>query len=235
MREVPLRRLFILTNIVVMITINLTSVRGNRRGTRSNDKMQKPSTKDRILMEALKLFAEKGYEGVGVDQIAEAVGIKGPSLYHHFKSKEDILDSLITVVEGHYEANFGEASKIEKYPESIEEMVQESLGRVNFTLHDERVKLIRRLLVTEQFRNERLRELCTKHTLTGLEALYTKIFAHMMESGPLVQGDAKLMALAFTTPVSALIQMADREPWREAEAMERIEQFVREFARSIAR
>ena len=49
------------------------------------------TTKERILEEALTLFAEKGYDGTGVDQIAECVGIKGPSLYKHFKGKEDNL------------------------------------------------------------------------------------------------------------------------------------------------
>ena len=48
------------------------------------------STKDRILEEALTLFAENGYDGTGVEQIAEKVGIKAPSLYKHFKGKEDI-------------------------------------------------------------------------------------------------------------------------------------------------
>ncbi len=43
------------------------------------------STKQRILDEALTLFAEKGYDGTGVDLIAERVGIKGPSLYKHYK------------------------------------------------------------------------------------------------------------------------------------------------------
>ena len=56
--------------------------------------MDKIPTKDRILDSALTLFAEKGYDGVGVDLIAENAGIKGPSLYKHFKGKEDILDAL---------------------------------------------------------------------------------------------------------------------------------------------
>ena len=40
--------------------------------------MNKISTKDRILDSALTLFAEKGYDGVGVDLIAENAGLKGP-------------------------------------------------------------------------------------------------------------------------------------------------------------
>ena len=50
------------------------------------------STKERILDAALILFSEKGYDGVGMDLIAETVGLKGPSLYRHYKGKEDILN-----------------------------------------------------------------------------------------------------------------------------------------------
>ena len=60
--------------------------------------MKKTGTKDKILTEALKLFAQKGYESVSVIEIAEAVGIKAPSLYKHYKSKRDIFDSILNKV-----------------------------------------------------------------------------------------------------------------------------------------
>ena len=47
------------------------------------------TTKEKILDSALTLFSEKGYDGVGVDLIAEKVGLKGPSIYKHFKGKEE--------------------------------------------------------------------------------------------------------------------------------------------------
>ena len=49
------------------------------------------STKEKILDAALTLFAENGYDGTSVEQIASIVGIKAPSLYKHYKGKEDIL------------------------------------------------------------------------------------------------------------------------------------------------
>ena len=52
-------------------------------------------TKQRILDEALTLFSEKGYANVFVGDIAEAVGIKAPSLYKHYKSKKAIFDAII--------------------------------------------------------------------------------------------------------------------------------------------
>ena len=50
------------------------------------------STRERIVYEALVLFSKKGYSDVYVAEIASAVGIKAPSLYKHFKSKQDIFD-----------------------------------------------------------------------------------------------------------------------------------------------
>ena len=51
-------------------------------------------TKERILREALRLFSQKGYDAVSVEQIAGAVGIKAPSLYKHYKSKQDIFNAI---------------------------------------------------------------------------------------------------------------------------------------------
>ncbi|GAA1482011.1 TetR/AcrR family transcriptional regulator [Gordonia sinesedis] len=47
--------------------------------------------RDEILDAAARLFAERGYAGVGVDEIGAAVGITGPSVYKHFSSKLAIL------------------------------------------------------------------------------------------------------------------------------------------------
>ena len=49
--------------------------------------MAKRNTKELILLEALKLFADKGYEGVSVRDIAAEVGIRQSSLYKHFDRK----------------------------------------------------------------------------------------------------------------------------------------------------
>lgn len=51
-----------------------------------------------IVTAATEIFAEKGYSNVGMRDIADAVGIRGASLYHHFASKEEILFAICLTV-----------------------------------------------------------------------------------------------------------------------------------------
>ena len=53
-----------------------------------------PKTRERILIEASKLFSEAGYMGTSTRDIADAVGIKQPGLYSHFGSKAEVFAAL---------------------------------------------------------------------------------------------------------------------------------------------
>jgi TetR/AcrR family transcriptional regulator len=48
-----------------------------------------------LLTHALQLFAARGYDAVGVQEIVEAAGITKPTLYHYFGSKRGLLDTLL--------------------------------------------------------------------------------------------------------------------------------------------
>src|ERR1017187_6948373 len=52
-------------------------------------------TRQRIQAVALELFAEQGYEKTSLREIAERLGVTKAALYYHFKSKEDIVGSLV--------------------------------------------------------------------------------------------------------------------------------------------
>lgn len=54
-----------------------------------------PDNRSTILDCSLSLFAAKGYDAVGVQQIVEAAGIKKPTLYHYFGSKRGVLEALM--------------------------------------------------------------------------------------------------------------------------------------------
>ncbi|MEU1630029.1 TetR/AcrR family transcriptional regulator [Streptomyces sp. NPDC020096] len=56
--------------------------------------------REQILKEAAQLFAERGFHGVGVDEIGAAVGISGPGLYRHFAGKDAMLAELLVGISG---------------------------------------------------------------------------------------------------------------------------------------
>ena len=57
--------------------------------------MARTNAKEPLIRAARDLFSEKGYDGTGVDEIAESIGIKGPTIYKYFKNKEDLLKAVI--------------------------------------------------------------------------------------------------------------------------------------------
>ncbi|WP_308251914.1 TetR/AcrR family transcriptional regulator [Pseudonocardia sp. KRD291] len=53
-------------------------------------------TRETVLDQALTLFAERGYHGTPLSEIAEALGIRTPSLYNHMGSKHELLETILT-------------------------------------------------------------------------------------------------------------------------------------------
>ena len=193
------------------------------------------STKEKILDAALTLFAENGYDGTSVEQIANNVGIKAPSLYKHYKGKEDILNALIDSAETRYEEMFGSEKNIGRMPQSREEFIKVTMERISFTMRDPIIRKTRMLLVQEQFRNERISEVTTRHQLDGIQRMFAKIIRGMMDERIVVKDDPKLLAAELTAPAVLQIARSDRQPQCEKECMEYIEKHLRHFCKVYMR
>ena len=187
------------------------------------------STKEKILDAALTLFAENGYNGTSVGQIAKAVGIKAPSLYKHYKSKEDILNALIDSAEVRYEEMFGSERNIGKIPESREEFIEMTMGRIVFTMRDPVIRKTRMFLVQEQFRNQRTSEVTTRHQLDGIQGMFARILKGMMDKDLVKEDDPTLLSAELTAPAVLQIARSDRQPLCEEDALESIEKHLQHF------
>lgn len=59
------------------------------------------SRREQLLAEAARLFATRGFRGVGIDDLGAAAGISGPGIYRHFSSKDEILAALLVGISQH--------------------------------------------------------------------------------------------------------------------------------------
>ncbi|MGW3911555.1 SACE_7040 family transcriptional regulator [Streptomyces sp. NPDC005070] len=102
-----------------------------------------PTRREQILREAARLFAERGFHGVGVDEIGAAVGISGPGLYRHFAGKDAMLAELLVGISGQLltggrrrvaEARAGSEGAVEDGAEGLLDSLIE--GHIDFALDD---------------------------------------------------------------------------------------------------
>lgn len=195
-------------------------------------------TKERILRCALELFSESGYEAVSVGQLAAAVGIKAPSLYKHYASKQEIFDALLAWMERQYRSisvlalpdgrdRLAEFERIaEMTPEQYADMVCRQLELVCF---HPIISRTRKFLVIEQFRNPELCAQMQKHQYEDVLDYHRGLLRFLMDRGVLAGGDPEILALQLAAPISLEIQQVDRDPASFAEAQELIRRHVVAF------
>ena len=186
-------------------------------------------TKERILAAALEMFSKNGYAGTNIRELSAALGLVKSGIYKHYESKEAIWNALLDQMIAYYGEHFGSSEHLPHVPDSLEALTRLTMQMVNFTVRDERIVMTRKVLTLEQFRDDRARELATKHFLTGLTEIFTHIFAGMMDKGLILRDDPAMLAFAYITPISALIHLCDREPGKTEDAIVQIEAFSRHF------
>jgi AcrR family transcriptional regulator len=198
------------------------------------------STKKKILDAALTLFSEKGYANVFVAEIAEAVGIKAPSLYKHYKSKQDIFNAILDEMKSSYDRqasmlnlNGNNASADAEIYSSVseDEIVKMGLGLFSYFLHDEYAQKFRKMLTIEQFNNSELAQLFTKQYADDPLSYQAALFSMLCLKGVLKEENPNVMALQFYAPIFMLLTLCDRDPNREAEFTALLEQHVLQFTR----
>ena len=186
-------------------------------------------TKERILAAALEMFSQNGYAGTNIRELSASLRLVKSGVYKHYESKEAIWNALLDQMIAYYGEHFGSAEHLPPVPDSPEGLVDMTMRMVNFTVRDERIIMTRKVLTLEQYRDVRARELATKHFLTGLTDMFTHVFTGMMDKGLLRRDDPKMLAFAYTAPISALIHLCDREPEKTEEAIRQVEAFSRHF------
>lgn len=164
-----------------------------------------PSTADRIKMAALTMFTESGYEGASLSQIAKEVGIKTPSLYAHFESKEQIFLQLIEDVISEERG---------QYRELLQEMKNEKIEQQVYRLFDfftnlshmstGQAFLKRTILVPPRHLRDQLREDFLEYEVELAEGI-AQVWRQGVSTGVFGEQDEERMIATFFVFVDGLL------------------------------
>ena len=190
-------------------------------------------TKQRILEKSLELFSAKGYDAVSVGEIAKAVGIKAPSLYNHFPSKQAIFDAIVESTAAHYEKDTG---RIDIHVQNVkqdcptfshipEQALADKVRQIFlYSLHDKQVS---------QFRSPELAALFSERYVDRMISYHAGIFRSLIAGGEIRDEDPDTLAWMYVSPVITLLSVCDRQPEREAESLEKLDAHVKLFFRTF--
>ncbi|CAL9565270.1 MULTISPECIES: TetR/AcrR family transcriptional regulator [unclassified Streptomyces] len=140
-----------------------------------------PTRREQILKEAARLFAERGFHGVGVDEIGAAVGISGPGLYRHFPGKDAMLAELLVGISGQLltgaKQRLKEAAAAGGVDGAAPETVLDSLieGHIDFALDD------RPLITLHDRELDRLRE-SDRKLVRQLQRQYVELWVEVLRA-----------------------------------------------------
>ena len=193
--------------------------------------IRRTNTKERILKESLRLFSTLGYHAVGVEMIAAAVKVTPPSLYKHFKGKQEILDDIIAQSDKNYQEHifhFDTFTTEELRDFDFEKFCEATMEHVDNVLHDEVVKSVRKLCMIEQFRNEELRLMHINNTYVESEATAKNFLSSLMKAkGIEVPPNIDHLARVFVAPLISTVDRCYCDPDFEKEGIEYIKSHVK--------
>ena len=204
--------------------------------------MKQEDTKQKIIDMALELFAAHGYDAVSVGEIAKAVGIKAPSLYNHYPSKQAIFDAIVESTAKQYESDTGKinihvqnvAQDISIFTGITEDALFEKVRQIFvYSLHNETIRNFRRMMTIEQFRSPELAALYSKRYVERMIDYHAGIFRALITVGEIPAEDPETLAMMYVAPVLTLIGVCDRQPEREGECLEKLKSHVNLFFRMV--
>jgi AcrR family transcriptional regulator len=157
-------------------------------------------TRQAILDAALELFADKGYFGTSLRDVATAVGVRESALYNYFKSKEALFDALILAHEqtrAERLASLASEGPIADAPALMERI---ALGSIEHFL-DPREQMLFRLLMSDGIRLARTGRFNLHERLGSGPERMQELMRRLIREGWLRKADPALLWMTFVGPL----------------------------------
>lgn len=195
------------------------------------------TTKEKILLTSLKLFAQDGYEAVSTSKISGELGMAKSALYKHYKNKRDIFDSIINRMD---ELDYERAREYNMPDGNMDEIIKEyrnistdkiriyTEAQFKHWTEEEFSSLFRRMLTLEQYRNQEMSDLYQKYLVSGPIDYMTYLFAGITGK----KEEAKQLAIEFYGPIFLMYSLYDNK--REGDDLtEMLKNHVERFSKKM--
>ena len=178
-------------------------------------------TKERILETALELFAQSGYLGTSMSDIAGELGITKGALYKHYTSKQEILNSIVERMNKMDYERAEEYEMPETEPDGfaeaylqtpIEKIRTYSMAQFDHWTKEHFSSNFRKMLTLEQYRDRKLAQLYHDYLATGPTEYMAAIFRKLTDSDEA----AMQLALEFYGPMFLLYSVYDGADEKES-------------------
>lgn len=195
------------------------------------------TTKEKILLTSLKLFAQDGYEAVSISKISGELGMAKSALYKHYKNKRDIFDSIINRMD---ELDYERAREYNMPEGNMDEIIKGyrkiSIDKIRIYTEaqfkhwteEEFPSLFRRMLTLEQYRNQEMADLYQKYLVSGPIDYMTYLFAGITGK----KEEAKQLAIEFYGPIFLMYSLYDNKR-EEDDLAEMLKKYVDRFSKKM--
>jgi AcrR family transcriptional regulator len=196
-------------------------------------------TKIKIIEVSIELFSKKGFNGASIRDITKEVGIKESSLYKHFKSKDQILDTIFINFRKETDKLLPPMEHIDHIVESISLRDFLARGSENFLSHinDPFNLKIWRILYIELFRHPMAQEIYRKDIMERTVNCLEIVFEKMIQCGKMANINPRVLATEYQfTSISLILEYNLLKA--EGKSTEQIETRIKdhiEFFANIAR
>lgn len=153
-----------------------------------NVKNIKKNTKELIFETAILLFAEQGYKGTSIRQIARKVGIKESSIYNHYEGKRDILDSILDFQLKSLETSLVPESEMDINTEELSDPVDFWIaGSIGFLKNRPPLsESISRILNNEMYLDEKCRQFVLYKMFKAEKEMTKKILSYLHSNDKII-------------------------------------------------
>lgn len=164
------------------------------------------SRKEEIIYAALELASEYGLKSVSLSQIAEKVGIRKPSLYNHFKSKEELVNSMYTFLRKKAQMNVGITSGPDTFPEdkSLAEILTGSISVYFSFLSDVNMMKFLKVLYSERSISSVAAQIMLDET-DRMISVTKNLFYALVVHGKMRNENVDIAALSYAMTVHSLV------------------------------